>query len=103
MKTLKLIMIATVVSVALMSYADNAKQHVEKVRIIKVFLKQALTEPGLVCAMHQQLTPDFLFVKDKTDLYSAQVRYKHMIVEIYGTRKAWIEFFRKEPVSIKFR
>jgi len=103
MKTLKIALIAAVVSFALMSYAgvdtENPAQKVEKERIIKITLKQALTDPGLVCAMYQQLTPAFLQV-EQPGLYVASVRYKFKLIEIYGTREAWVLFFRNKPGGV---
>jgi len=100
MKALKLVLIATVVSFAMMSYAgvdkENPAQKVEKERVIKITLRQALTNPGLVCAMYQQLTPAFLQV-EQPGLYVGTVRYMHKLIEIYGTREAWVEFFRNKP------
>ena len=103
MKALKLVLIATVVSFAMMSYAgvdkENPAQKVEKERVIKISLTQALTNPGLVCAMYQQLTPAFLQV-EQPGLYVATVRYMRKLIEISGTREAWVEFFRIKPGGI---
>ena len=96
MKTLKLVLIAAVVSFAMMSYADNSTQQVEKERIIRITLEQALTHHGLVCAMYQQLTPASLKLA-KTGLYVATVKYSYRVFEIRGTKEAWAKFFRIKP------
>ena len=100
MKTIKLLMIAAVVSVALMGNAENLLQKSDDVRVIKIGLRQAMHDPGLVFAMHQQLTPYFILEQEKADLYAAQVRYQNKIFEIHGTQEAWIVFFRTEPGGV---
>ena len=94
MKTLRLVMIVTVVSFAMMSIAENSTQQVEKVNIIKITLEQAQADLALVCAMYKQLTPALLMVADKQGFYSGRVTYNHRVFEIYGTREAWVKFFR---------
>ena len=98
MKALKLVLIATVVCFATMNFAAEVPHGIkaEKVRIIKITLEEAQTSSGLVNAMYQQLTPAFLQV-EQPGLYVARVNYKYKIVEISGTRTAWVEFFRGEP------
>ena len=96
MKTLKLVMIAAIVSFAMMSYADNLPRQTQNEKIIKITLNQAMADRGLVGAMYAQLTPAFLQV-EQPGLYKATVRYKHKVIEIHGTKAAWVKFFRTKP------
>lgn len=95
MKTLKVILIAAIVSVAFMSYAEQPVQSTVKENTVKITLKQALTIHELVLEMHQQLTPDFLKL-EHPGLYDATVHYKKLSFKIIGTRGAWLEFFRSK-------
>ena len=90
MKTLKLAMIAAILSFAMISYAGVKPEHAKKV--VKITLTQALKEPGLVNAMHAQLKVRFIQV-EPNGLYVATVRYNLVIYKIYGTRTAWVRFF----------
>jgi len=98
MKTLKSILIATIVSVAFMSFAENPAHPPKENNVIKITLDEALTDPGLVCAMYQQLTPVML-KPEGNGLYFGRVKYKFEIFEIRGTRDGWILFFRERPKS----
>ncbi len=97
MKALKFVMITAILSFAVMSYADNAKPpSAVEAKVTKISLRQALTNPELVCVMNQQLTPAFLMVEDQF-LYHARVKYESRIVEIYGKRGEWLKFFSLYP------
>ena len=95
MKTVKSILIATIVAVAFMSFAESPT-HPPKQKVIKITLEQAQTNPGLVCAMYQQLTLALL-IPEQAGLYVGVVKYKFKRIEISGTREAWVEFFRHRP------
>ena len=95
MKSLKLVLIATIVSVAMMSFAERPTQP-PKENVIKITLEQALTDPGLVCAMYQQLTPALLQI-EQPGYYVGTVRYRCKKILVVGTREAWVEFFRNRP------
>jgi len=96
MKTLKSILIATIVSVAFMSLAENPAHPPKENNVIKITLEEAMTDPGLVCAMYQQLTPALLKA-EKTGLYIGIVKYKFIRYEIRGTRGEWEVFFHNRP------
>ena len=103
MKTLKLTLIAAILSFAMVSYAGvNPPKHAKK--IVKISLTQALKEPGLVNAMHNQLSMAFLKL-EQPGLYTANVKYNLNVYKIYGKREAWIRFFigtpKPVPVSTK--
>ena len=92
MKTLKLAMIAAILSFAMISYGGIKPTPHQAKKVVKITLTQALKEPGLVNAMHTQLKISFLQV-EPNGLYVATVRYNLVVYRIYGTRTAWIRFF----------
>ena len=92
MKTLKLTMIAAILSFAMISYAGVEPTPPVAKKVVKITLTQALREPGLVNAMHNQLTVQFLQVEPQ-GLYVGTVRFNRVVYKIYGSRTAWIRFF----------
>ncbi len=100
MKTLKLAMIAAILSFAMISYAGVKPTPQQAKKVVKITLTQALKEPGLVNAMHKQLRMSFLQVEPH-GLYIATVRYNLVVYKIYGTRTAWVRFFiSKSKIAI---
>ncbi|MEN8224092.1 MAG: hypothetical protein ABFS05_01930 [Bacteroidota bacterium] len=97
MKNLKLVLVAAILSVAMISYAGQKPPQAKKV--IKITLTQALTNPGLVRAMYDQIDPSFLKL-EKPGLYSAIVTYNHNIYLVVGKRKAWLKFFVYKPIFV---
>jgi len=93
MKTLKLVMIAAIVSFAMVSYATADKKHDHPVnkQIINLSFDMAIQNPGLVAAMHLQLNDNFLSVNQQT--YTVDVLYMGYIVRITGTYAQWSSFF----------
>jgi hypothetical protein len=59
--------------------------------IVNISLKNALTIPGLVTAMKDQLDPSFLKVEQ--EVYVVRVRYGNTIFRITGTHAEWRAFF----------
>ena len=96
MKILKLTLIAAILSFAMISYAGVKPQKEHAQKLIKISLTQAVKEPGLVAAMHDQLTMAFLKVEPQGQ-YTALVKYNLNVYKIYGTRTAWIKFFISTP------
>lgn len=95
MKTLKSVLVATIVAIALMSFVESPT-HPPKENLIKITIEQAQTNSGLVIAMYQQLKPGML-KPDQNGLYVGVVKYHFKRIEISGTLEAWIVFFRNEP------
>ena len=93
MKTLKLTMIAAILSFAMISYAGVKPSPQVAKKVVKITLTKALNEPGLVIAMHAQLKMQFLQVEPQHGLYIATVRFNNVVYKIYGRRTAWIRFF----------
>ena len=92
MKTLKLTMIAAILSFAMISYAGVDPKPQQAKKVVKITLTQALKEPGLVNAMHAQLKMQFLQVEPNS-LYIGTVFYTNVVYKIYGSRTQWIRFF----------
>ena len=92
MKTLKLTLVAAIISFAMISYAGTKPSPQVAKKVVKISLRLALTEPGLVFAMRTQLKVSFLKVEPQ-GLYVGTVKYNQVVYKIYGTRTAWIRFF----------
>jgi hypothetical protein len=92
MKTLKLSLIVAFLTVAMAGYANMDTKPLPSKKVVKITLTQALSEPGLVAAMREQVTMSFLKV-EPNGLYVATVRYTNVVYKIYGTREAWVKFF----------
>jgi len=98
MKTLKLAMIAAILSIAMISYAGvDPKPNAKK--IIKITLTQALQNPGLTAAMYDQLDMGFLKL-EHPGLYSATVSFNKNVYKVYAKHKEWVRFFRNKPIGI---
>ena len=98
MKTLRLAMVAAILSLAMISYA-GVKPTTTGKKVVKISLRQAQTEPGLVNAMHAQLKISFLKVEPK-GLYVGTVYYSNVIYKIYGTRTQWVRFFLTTTIKV---
>jgi hypothetical protein len=90
MKTLKFALIAAFLSVALIGYSTDHKKEV--VRTIKITVDQALDERGLVREMYIQLD-EKTFLKERTKVYVARIKYQKDLYLIHGTYKQWELFF----------
>jgi hypothetical protein len=106
MKTLKLVLIAALISTALVNsaYADDAHQISGK-NVIKLTYLQAIQSPGLVAAMHAQLSGGFLGGPALTNI-TLRVVYQNHVYMITGTQDQWDLFFRcngitEQPLNTK--
>lgn len=98
MKNLRLAMVAAILSLAMLSYAGVKPSPTSKT-VVKITLKQAQTEPGLVIAMQAQLKISFLKV-EKNGLYVGTVYYNNVIYKIYGSRTQWVRFFLTTTIKV---
>jgi hypothetical protein len=103
MKTLKFAMVAVILSVAMMGYADNWKNNYGKQRVIEITLKEALTHPSLVCAMYEQLTPAKLIPAPFAGYAVGVVKVRHIRFDITGTKDEWRKFFLNEPADKRIK
>ena len=97
MKTIKLILVVAILAIAASGYAgvDPGPKY------IKISLKGAMENRGLLHAMYHQLNKDFLNVDqpgrvDKQRYYFAEVKYNRCIYLVYGTYDDWMFFFSRE-------
>lgn len=94
MKTLKVVLIAAILSFGMTSLP--AHSHNKALKIINLSLAQAVQEPGLVAAMYDQLSMGSLKFDQNGNL-TAIVKYNKNIYRIYGPRTAWQRFFNNRP------
>ena len=99
MKTLKIALIAALVSFVAMSYAKVEPDNNNK-KIQVIALEQAVKNPGLVVAMKVQLNTEFLKI-EHPGFYYAKVKYQNTTYVIYGKRQAWLKFFNLAIIKKK--
>jgi len=94
MKATKIVMIVALMAFVAMAYADvdpgpNSLS-------IKISLKAAKQDRGLVHAIYQQVDPRLL-LQGEQPLYTAKVKYRKVTFVIYGKYKEWADFFLMDP------
>ena len=102
MKTLKLVMIATLVSLVMVSFASQDPDTPKKK--ISLDFQQAIQNPIVLTAMYEQLDYSFLNVNWKT--YTVEVLVRNYTVSITGTQSQWVSFFMNvltDPVLLDLR
>ena len=97
MKTTKLIMIVAFFSFAAMGFSG------EDVKTgpfsVKITLQNAIEIPGLVTAIHQQLDPGFLLEPRQPRVFTAEIRFNHVLYVISAPIPEWREFFRMRLIA----
>ncbi len=96
MKNLKVLLITALVSLAIVSYADNKPKNVKS--ITKISIEQVFTVPGLAAAVFSQVNSSFLKY-EKQQTYHAVVRLHGRTYYVSGSRTAWFTFFNMKPVK----
>jgi hypothetical protein len=100
MKTLKVVLVATMVAFVMVAAAnaDGFKSKPKFTNKVNITIENAVKNPGLVAAMYDQLNenvigplglPPFIF----------DVKYNGTIYRISGNRAQWIHFFRTRGIS----
>jgi len=100
MKTLKVVLVATMVAFLMVASAsaDGFKSKPKFTNKVNISIENAVNNPGLVVAMYAQLNendigplglPPFIF----------DVKYNGTIYRISGTFMQWIRFFRTRGIS----
>ena len=95
MKTTKFVLIAAILSFALMSFTTNEPVSLSAdpgTLANKMALRTAMQNFDLVKAMHEQIDQSFLQV-DQPGPYVARVKYKRVTYAIYGSLDEWKRFF----------
>ncbi|OQX81436.1 MAG: hypothetical protein B6D61_00665 [Bacteroidetes bacterium 4484_249] len=97
MKTTKLIMIVAFFSFAAIGFSgeDIKTGHLSA----KITLQDAIVIPGLVTAIQQQLDPVFLQEPRQPRVFTAEIRFNHVLYVIYATIPEWREFFRMRLIA----
>ncbi|HNQ83022.1 MAG TPA: hypothetical protein PLW31_08505 [Bacteroidales bacterium] len=96
MKTLKSILVATLVAVTMvgLSNTDGFKIKPKPLKVVNVSFEKAIQCPGLVKAMYEQIDKEELLSNGTLNKYVAEVTYSGTLYRITGTRAQWIWFFR---------
>ncbi len=97
MKTSRLIMIATVLSITIASFSVasvlKADPPIYKKNVIELSFEEAIQDQGLATAMNIQLTKEFL--RNDFPIYTAEVTYAGYLFRISGTYNQWNWFFQR--------
>ena len=107
MKTLKFALIAVLVAFTMVSLAnaDDFKSKPKFKKVVNINYERAITNPGLLTAMYQQLNKDE-FLSNLSPIWIADVVYDGNIYRIHGTRGQWMRFFRLKgtlPVDTEYK
>lgn len=95
MKTSKLVMIATIFAISMLSFTASMETNANTgTREIHITLEEAVAQPALVQAMYTQLNTTLLGQNDGD--YTAFVLYQGFTVYITGSYYEWALFFRME-------
>ena len=95
MKTTKFVLIAAILSFALMSFTTNDPGPFGSdlnSGAVEISLQAAMQNAGLVKAMHLQIDRSFL-QDDQAGLYIAYVKYNRRTYGISGSHAEWTRFF----------
>ena len=95
MKTTKFVLIAAILSFALMSFTTNEPCPFGAdpgSAAVEISLRAAIHDAGLVRAMHAQIDKSFL-QNDQPGPYVAFVKYNRRTYGISGTHAEWTRFF----------
>jgi hypothetical protein len=99
MKALKLVLVAAILSLAMVGYAADDKENPTRGKTVKITLKEALQSPRMIKAMYAQL--DLSKLKKLWSGYCCgSVNVGGVNYKIFGPEVAWIKFFRKSPGKI---
>jgi len=101
MKSLKLVLIATIFVTALVSTAnaDGFKSKPMVFNVVNVNLEQAVQMPDLVSAIYQQIDGK-VFLSYLRYPYLVEVYHQKSLYRIKATRKDWIRFFNRQRVEV---
>lgn len=91
MKAMKLALVAILIASTAVCFANADGFHGKPNKVISCTLAKALTDPGLVAAMHAQLNPDFL--NNNQLVYTVNVYYGGNLYRISGSEIQWRLFF----------
>ena len=96
MKATKIVMF-----IALFAFVSTAYADVDpgpQTFSVKISLKAAKQDRGLVHAIYQQVDPRVLLQNDQI-LYFAKVKYGKVVYVIFGKYREWKRFFYMDPID----
>jgi len=94
MKATKILLSIAFLAFATMSYSSNDP---EPQGAVKISLKKAMEDRGLVKAIYQQIDPR-TFLQNKHDgPYIANVYFRHVYYAIFAKYEEWVKFFLMDP------
>lgn len=96
MKATKIVMFFALMAFVAMAYADVDPGPAKL--SVKISLKAAKQDRGLVHAIFQQVNPRLLLQSDQP-IYAAKVRYGDVIYVIYAKYREWKQFFHMSPTT----
>ena len=106
MKTFIFALVAAIVACTMVSlaYADGVQEKPGPVKmpgmkkVVNIDFQKALTCPGLVKAMYQQVTKDEI-LHSTSHIFSAMVTYDGNTYCIRGTLDQWFKFLQRGGIS----
>jgi hypothetical protein len=100
MKTIKLMIIATLLTFSAVSVtnADGFRTRPKVKQAHYVTIQQAVQDPGLVVAMHEQVSPNILYFYLGPTL-TVDVNYLKIVYRISGSRGEWVNFFHGPTIK----
>lgn len=101
MKTLKYALVAVLIACTMVSLASNDGFKLKPKKVVNCTLMKAISDPGLVVAMYQQLDPGFL--NNNQLVYTESVTYNGNIYRVTGTYDQWKLFFSGKWKPLKDR
>ena len=101
MKILKLVLTVALISTALVNNANPDDAHLTSGRnVIQLAYLEAIQSPGLVAAMHTQLSGGFLGGPALTSI-TLRLVYQNHVYLITGTQDQWDLFFRCKGFTLQ--
>ena len=91
MKATKFVLIIAFLAFATMSYSTEIAEIGSNT--VKISLKKAMENRGIVKAIYQQVDPRTFLYKEQNFLYIARVSFRHVHYVIFGKYEEWVNFF----------
>ncbi len=100
MKATKFVLIIAMLAFVSMSYADEKPG---PTLTIKISLKKAIQNPGLVKTIYNQVSERTLLANEHNGPYIAKVNYRRVVYIIYGKYEEWRNFFVMDPIILPLK
>ncbi len=94
MKATKFLLIIAFLAFATMSYSSVDP---EPIKSVKISLKKAMENRGLVNAIYHQVDPRTFLQNEHDAPYIAHVYFRHVHYAIFANYEEWVKFFLKDP------